>query len=91
MSLLGKVMDKFTSKLSFVVPLEAVDENFCNNLSKLARKHKGDVPLQAIVVDAPRNLTLTLNTADLRVVTHDMIADLEQLPGVSSVQPILKS
>ena len=91
MSLLGKVMDKFTSKLSFVVPLEAVDENFCKNLSKLARKHKGDVPLQAIVVDAPRNLTLTLNTADLRVVTHDMIADLEQLPGVSSVQPILKS
>ncbi len=91
MSLLGKVMDKFTAKLSFTVPLELVDETFCKELTKLARKHKGDVPLQAIVVDAPRNLTLTLNTGDLKVSTHDMLADLENMPGISSVRPILKS
>ena len=91
MMLLGKVMDKYTSKLSFTVPLEKVDEKLCKQLEKLARKHKGTVPLQAIVVDVRRNLTLTLNTPELRVSAHDVIADLEQLPGVTGVQPILKS
>ena len=91
MMLLGKVMDKYTGKLSFTVPLEVVNEKFCKEIEKLAHKHKGNVPLQAIVVDAPHNLTLTLNTPDLRVAAHDVIADLEQLPGVASVQPILKS
>ena len=91
MMLLGKVMDKYTSKLSFTMPLEAVTEDFCKELSKLARSHKGEVPLQALVVDVPRNLTLTLNTPDLRVAVHDIIPDLEALKGVSSVQPILKS
>ena len=91
MMLLSKVMDKYTSKLSFTVPLEMVDEKFCKGLEKLAHKYKGNVPLQAIVVDVPRNLTLTLNTPDLRVAAHDIIADLEQYPCVSSVQPILKS
>ncbi len=91
MSLLGKVMDKYTSKLSFTLPLEAVDEDFCKRLTQLARKHRGDVPLQAIVVDAPRNLTLTLNTPTLKVAVHDILSDLEMLRGVTSVQPILKS
>ncbi len=91
MMLLSKVMDKYTQKLSFTVPLERVDEQFCKSMEKLAKKHKGGVPLQAIVVDAPRNLSLTLNTPELRVSAHDVIAELEQLPGVTGVQPILKS
>ena len=91
MMLLSKVMDKYTQKLSFTVPLERVDEQFCKGMEKLAKKHKGGVPLQAIVVDAPRNLSLTLNTPELRVSAHDVIAELEQLPGVTGVQPILKS
>ena len=90
MSLLGKVLDKFTAKLSFTVGLEAVDGDFCKQLTKLARKHRGDVPLQAVVVDVPRNLTLTLNTAELKVAAHDILPELEALRGVNSVQPILK-
>ena len=91
MSLLGKVLDKYTAKLAFTVPLEEVDEDFCKQLAKLARKHRGDVPLQALVVDAPRNLTLTLNTPDLKVSVHDILSDLEHLRGVRSVQPVLKN
>ncbi len=91
MSLLGKVMDKYTSRLAFTVPLEAVDEKFCKGLEKLAHKHRGNVPLQAVVVDAARNLSLTLNTADLRVSVHDIIPELETFKGVSCVQPVLKS
>ena len=91
MSLLGKVLDKYTSKLAFTVPLEAIDENFCKATEKLARKHRGTVPLQAIVVDIQRNLTLTLNTPELKVSVHDILPELEHLPGVKNVQPILKS
>ena len=91
MSLLGKVMDKYTARLSFTLPLEAVDEDFCKRLTQLVRKHRGDVPLQAIVVDAPRNLTLTLNTPDLKVAVHDILPGLETLKGVSGVKPIMKS
>ena len=51
MSLLGKVMDKFTAKLAFTMNLKDVNEEFCKQLVKMARKNRGDVPLQAIVVD----------------------------------------
>ncbi len=56
----------------------------------MARKHRGTVPLQAIVVDTKRNLSLTLNSPDLRVAVHDTIPMLEQLPGVFQVNPIPK-
>ena len=90
MSLLGKVLDKYTAKLTFVVGLDRVDEEFCKSLVKLARKYKGDVPLQAVVVDATRNLTLTLNTPDLKVAVHDILPELEKLPGVNGIQPVMK-
>ena len=91
MSLLGKVMDKYTSKLSFTIPLESVDEEFCKQLTKLANKHRGTVPLQAVVVDVPRNFSLTLNTLELKVAVHDILPALETMKGVNNVQPILKS
>jgi len=91
MTLLGKVLDKYTSKLAFTVPLEAVDEKFCKTLEKLARKHRGTVPLQAIVVDIAKKLTLTLNTPELKVAVHDILPELEKVKGVSGVQPVMKS
>ena len=91
MMLLSKVMDKYTAKMSFIVPLDKIDETFCKNLKKIAHAHRGEVPLQAQVIDAPRNLSLTLNTQELRVSAHDVVKDLEQLKGVVKVQPILKS
>ena len=91
MMLLSKVMDKYTSKLSFLVPLECVDEDFCKSLKKLAHEYKGEVPLQAQVIDVRQGLTLTLNPPDLRVSAHDIIPELEALKGISQVQPILKS
>ena len=49
------------------------------------------MPLQAQVVDAARNLSLTLNTMDLRISAHDIIPELERLKGISRVVPIMKS
>ena len=91
MSLLGKVLDKYSARLVFTVPLEAVDEAFCKSLEKVAKKHRGTVPLQAVVVDVARNLTLTLNTPDLKVAVHDILPELEKVKGVSGVQPVMKS
>lgn len=91
MSLLGKVMDKYTSKLAFTVDLKDVDEGFCKGLTKLARKHRGEVPLQAVVVDGERGLTLTLNTAELKVAVHEMLPELESMKGVTTVKPVLKT
>ena len=91
MSLLGKVMDKFTAKLAFTVELKDVDEGFCKQLTKVARKHRGDIPLQAIVVDSESKLSLTLNTQELRVAVHDIIPVLREMKQVRSVKPLLKS
>ena len=43
------------------------------------------------MIDIQRNLTLTLNTPELKVSVHDILPELEHLPGVKNVQPILKS
>ena len=91
MSLLGKVLDKYSARLTFTVPLEAVDEKFCQSLEKLATKHRGTVPLQAVVVDVAKNLTLTLNTPALKVAVHDILPELESLHGITGVQPMMKS
>ena len=91
MALLGKVMDKFTSKLAFTIELGDVDEGFCKQLSKVVHKHHGDIPLQAIVVDSEDKLSLTLNTQELRVAVHDIIPALREMKQIRDVKPILKS
>ena len=91
MTLLSGVLDKYIARVAFTVPLERVDTAFCRQLERLAKRHKGSVPLQAIVVDASQKLTLTLNTTALRVNPHDILGELEQLPGVTAVKPIPKS
>ncbi|MCR5589136.1 MAG: DNA polymerase III subunit alpha, partial [Bacteroidales bacterium] len=64
---LSSVLDFYTSKLCFRVNLTDIDEAFCKNLEKMAKKHKGKVPLQAVVVDSTHNLSLTLGGENLRV------------------------
>ncbi len=91
MSLLGKVMDKFTAKLNLTVNLADVDEDFCKRLTKLAHKHRGEVPLQVVVTDRSRDMALTMNGSNLRVAVHDIMPELETLRGVTGVQPVLKS
>lgn len=88
---LSSIMDRYTSKLSFKVNLSDIDEVFCKTLEKAVKKHKGKVPLQAIVVDATHNLTLTLVGENLRVSPRGIISELESLRGVSDIHPTVKS
>ena len=87
---LGGVLDKFASHLCFKVNIEDIDEAFCKNIEKMAKKHKGTVPLRATVVDIHDGLTLTMNTRDIRVKVRDIIPLLEQVKGVYDIKPELR-
>jgi DNA polymerase-3 subunit alpha len=87
---LGGVMDKYTATLGFKVRLNDVDEAFCTQLQAMAKRHKGNVPLQALVVDTERNLQLTMRSPDLRVSVRDIMPELGRLPGVFDLQPVPK-
>ena len=88
---LGGVLDKFSSSLGFSISLNDIDEAFCKAIEKLAKKHKGAVPLQALVIDPSQKLTLTMGAPDLRVNVRDIIPELERLKGVYDIKPKLKA
>ena len=88
---LSSVLDFYTGKLSFKVNLTDIDEEFCKTLEKTAKKHKGKVPLQAVVVDSTHNLSLTLGGENLRVSPRDFIPELERMKGVLDIKPMQKS
>ena len=88
---LGSVMDRYTSRLNFKVNLSDIDENFCKSIEKMSKKHKGKVPLQATVLDATHNLTLTLGGDNLRVNPRTFIPELEKLHGIYEIKPMVKS
>ena len=88
---LGSVLDRFSSHLTFKVNLENIDEAFCATIAKLAKKHKGSVPLRATIVDTVQGLSLTMNTRELKVKVRDIIPLLEQVKGVYDIQPLIHS
>ena len=88
---LAGVMDKFASRLCFNISINDIDEEFCKAIERLAKKHKGSVPLQAMVVDPSQKLSLTMEAPDLRVKVRDVIPELEQLKGVYDIKPKIKS
>ena len=88
---LGSVMERYTSRLNFKVNLSDIDEAFCKSIEKLAKKHKGKVPLQATVLDVTHNLALTLGGESLRVDARAIIPELEHLPGIYEIKPNVKS
>ena len=91
MMYLASVMDRYTSKLTFKVNLSDIDADFCTAIERLAKKHKGKVPLQAIVVDVAHNLSLTMGTQTLLVKPREILPALEQLKGVYDIKPQIKS
>ena len=88
---LGSVMDRYTSRLNFKVALSDIDETFCKTIEKLAKKHKGKIPLQATVLDITHNLSLTLGDDNLKVSARDIIPELEKVKGIYEIKPHVKS
>ena len=84
---LAGVLDRYTTKVGFKVSLSDIDEKFCTDIEQLASKHSGKVPLEALVVDPEKNLTLTFVAHKLRVSVHDALPELEKISGVYAVRP----
>ena len=88
---LDEVLDRMTAKLQFKIDLKNVDAAWCKELEKAARRNKGNVPMEAIVVDRNNGLQLSMRTASLRVSPKEMVADLEQVGNVYDINPVVKS
>ena len=88
---LANVLERYTAKLTFKVALSDVDEAFSHSIEKLVKKHKGKVPLQAVVVDPTHNIALTMNAQNLMVNPREFIPELEKIKGVFDIKPIKKS
>ena len=91
MMYLANVMERYTSKITFKVSLSDIDEAFCRDIEKAVKKHKGKVPLQAIVIDPTHNITLSMGAQNLMVNPRDFIPELEKIKGVYDIKPIRKS
>ena len=87
---LAGVLDRYTTSVNFKINLDDISEQFCHSLEEIAKKHKGKVPLQAMVLDPLHTLTLSLSSYKLRVSVRDFLPELAQLPGVFDVVPKVK-
>ena len=88
MMLLDEVLEKKTKVIHFSIRLADITEEFCKQLIALAKKNKGKVPMEATVVDAVNNLSLTMKTRGLLVDPKKMLKALEELVGVYDVRPL---
>ncbi len=90
MSMLIDVLAANTEKIDFTVDLQHITHNFCVTLDKLVKKHKGKVPLEAVVVDKGHQLSLTMKSTILKVNVRDFLPLLAEMEGVRDVRPIIR-
>ena len=88
---LGDVLDKNTQKVHFTIDLSYITHEFCVELDKLVKKNKGNVPLEALVIDSEHQLRLTMKSNTLKVNARKFMPILSQIPGVQDVKPIKRS
>ena len=88
MSMLIDVLADNTQCVTFTIDLMHVTHDFCVELDKLVKKHKGKVPLEAVVVDSAHDMCLTMRSRTLRVNVREILPLLAELKGVSDVKPI---
>ncbi len=91
MSMLIDVLESNTSKIVFTIPLTAITHDLCKELSKTAKKHKGKVPLEALIVDREHDLFLTMKSNLLKVDARSFMPLLSEMLGVIDVKPILRN
>lgn len=88
MMLLDEALEKNTKLIRFSINLADITEEFCKELGALAKRNKGKIPMEALVVDSHSNLTLTMKTRNLLVNPKKMMTALEEIYGVFNVKPL---
>ena len=90
MMYLGSVLDKYTSQITFKVNIDDVDEELCTQLQQIAKKHKGKIPLQAIVLYPEKNINLNMISQDMRVSVREALPLLEQIKVLKDIKPQMR-
>lgn len=88
--LLSQVLGDNTRIIRFKIPLKSITSEFCHKLNEAAQKCKGNVPVEATVVDSKNNLTLTMRTRELMVDPKTFLPLLADIKDVEDVKPVSK-
>lgn len=91
MMMLSDVVEKYTKLIRFTVRLDDIHVPFSREFKALADKYKGKTPLEALVVDAAHELTLTMRSRDICVSPREFLPALAALAGVSDVKPVMSA
>ena len=84
MMLLGDVMARFARGISFTVPLESIDKEFCGSLAKTIDSNKGSIPLKVFVTH--NGMSLTMMPHGTKVRPKEFLKALSQLDCISNVK-----
>ena len=93
MMMLSEVLTRFTKVIKFSINLSDITEDFCRELAKLAKAHKGKVPLEACVLDFEHGhdgqpLTLTMKSRDMCVDVAKFLPHFSKMPQVKDIKMV---
>lgn len=77
--LLEEVMNSHCSGINLLMPVENINDEFVDEISKIAKNNKGDTRLNFIVEDIEDNVQLTLKSRNRKVDVSSFVADIEDM------------
>ena len=90
MMLLSGVLDKYTSCIAFSLDLKDVTREMSDQLAKIAKQHKGNIPVQITVIDSASMMNIRMNSRELKVDPKGFINAISELPQVRDIHPKTK-
>ena len=85
-SLLEDVFNKRTKSIRLNIPLQNINETFCNELQNVAKKCKGKVPLFARVHSPKFDIELSMRSTTLLVNPTKFVKAIEKIPQIVSFE-----
>jgi DNA polymerase-3 subunit alpha len=78
-TLLAEVKEKLIKKVTFILPLQMVQNGFAKEFKGLLEKHKGSANVSLKLVDADQMIEVnTLSSKSKVVLDNELIAELER-------------
>lgn len=82
MQLLDTVLSTSSKRIQIHVPLEKVSHEFSTNIAKFAKKSKGKASFSIQIEDHAEQLTLTLNSRNMKIDIREFLTHKEHLPEI---------
>lgn len=87
-SLLSDLLEGKVSSLILYVPLKRVSRDFCDRLSKAVKDNLGKMSVSVLVEDPEQQLTLTLNSKELKVDPKPFLREVQKFAEVRDVRMV---